>query len=410
MQQISARRAKTHNPHKAGARASDKSRKPASREAGLGKPGKSVEQTEKRKARRALHFAMKAKASDLLSEVLPAQSKALAGCGRWAIGPGVVTFTRKQTPSGPKASATGLQTCSAIWLCPDCSARIAAQRAAEVNGALQWARAQGYAIHMLTLTMRHDRRDKLRPSLEALKAAMKSLRQSKRWRDMNLRGSIAATEITHSEAAGFHPHAHIILISDAPESEACEAIEALRAEWLRSLKKAGREGNGHAFHVQNASEAGAYVAKMGAAAEITMAGQKAGRNGSQTPMELLAAAAEGCKRSASIWLEYAQAVHGVAALVWSRGLRETVESWLAEKPQAEAEGEGEAEGEEEILLQVHTGSLEWQYAKRRMVAILTAIESGGDIQAALYGPSDAEIWRGVVSRTQVIDDDDKGGP
>lgn len=80
------------------------------------------------------------------------------GCGRRirsSGGPVGIAF------DGETAGATNLQSCGSAWVCPVCSAKIQAHRAAELGQVLAWARAEMYTLAMVTLTVRHTKRDSL---------------------------------------------------------------------------------------------------------------------------------------------------------------------------------------------------------------------------------------------------------
>lgn len=226
---------------------------------------------------------------------------------------------------GRRSHFTGLQTCGSVWHCPVCSQRISESRRKEVNTLFAWGRSEGLTPVLLTLTARHGRADPLTELLGALKHALKLLRQSRAWRALkgSLVGSVTATEVT-TGASGWHPHFHIVLFFRGSSLAIAAALETLRPEWLRSLAKVGLHGNGHAFSWQDAKAAGNYVAKFGAAEELTLGSQKRGRAGSRTPVQLLEDADKGDQLAARLFREYAAAFKGRCQLSWSRGLKALV--------------------------------------------------------------------------------------
>ncbi len=74
--------------------------------------------------------------------------------------------------------------------------------------------------------------------------------------------------------------------------------------------------------VRPANYAGEYVAKWGFAPELTKAHLKAARRGGRSAWQLLAAAADGDKRAAWLFREFAQCFKGRQQLRWSQGLAE----------------------------------------------------------------------------------------
>lgn len=234
-----------------------------------------------------------------------------------AAGVDLVSSNYKDT-AGSFAHYEGLQTCGSVWHCPCCGARISETRKDELNQLLAWARAQGYKIKMITLTARHGRDDDLSELLKAMKEAKQRFARHRTYRGIKLHmvGSVTATEVTCGAANGWHPHFHMIVITDEEID-----MEPLRGAWLASLRGAGLDGAGAAFQVQNAEAAGRYIGKWGAAEELTMKDQKKSKGG-RTPAQLLAASCDDDDRVAGmLWSEYAEAFHGRRQLVWSRGLK-----------------------------------------------------------------------------------------
>ena len=114
------------------------------------------------------------------------------------------------------------------------------------------------------------------------------------------------------------------LIVKAADAAAAEAlIRLLQDPWLASLKGVGLSGTGQGFDVQNASAAGNYVAKWGAAEELTLTAKKEARSKTgRSPFQLLADYAErDDKQAGALFAEYAQVFKGLRQLVWSDGLK-----------------------------------------------------------------------------------------
>lgn len=202
---------------------------------------------------------------------------------------------------------------------------------------------------------------------------------------------MTATEVTHGRN-GWHPHFHEILLLDASPADALAMLETLRAGWRTSLAAVGLSGNEAAFQVQSAQAAGAYVAKFGAAEELALHGEKRGRNGSRGVWQLLDDARDGCARSAAIWREYALAFRGRRQLVWSPGLKARFNIGETSDDEAAAEVDP-APPAAEVLRGWVGASDRWRLARRRRVALVQAAETGGSLDAAEYGPTDALRWQ-----------------
>lgn len=367
---------------------------------GLGKDARKVV-GECRDGLRLERFAAKRKAAQLLRADAPKTAKRISDCCYVAHGD-EVTLSEVTNSDGSKSAAWGgVVTCRNVWACPVCSARIADERRAELNALLAWARAKGHAVHMLTLTHRHARREALADNLGRMKAALKTLRQSRTWRALPLVGNVTASEVTYGQANGWHVHFHILLISQGSADDAAAQIEAARPEWSRSLGKAGLTGNAHAFQLQAASQAGSYVAKFGAGEEIALGHAKQGRGGSRSPWQLLADARDGDAHAGHLFVEYALSFAGRRQLFWSRGLKALAD--IDETVKAEADGEA-AQRSEPVVLRSWPGcSMAWRHARRRRVAITHAVEQGTSVDEAEFGPSDAERWRRSLDATVVVE-------
>lgn len=357
--------------------------------AALGNNVKSVDHAAAHE-RNLSRFASKWAAANILKIHDAALSKRLSHCG-YVARQFEVTLERKGDTG--KAGFDGLKTCASVWCCPCCSPRISARRKDDLDVLLSGARASGLAVVMLTLTARHDRHMKLAPFLDALKDAKRRFRQRREWRGLKpvFVGSVTATEVTHGRN-GWHPHFHEIAVLDCLPAAALSLIEGLRAAWLACLHGVGLSGNEAAFQFQSAQAAGAYVAKFGAAEELALQGQKRGRNGSRGPWQLLDDARDGCARSAAIWREYALAFRGRRQLVWSPGLKARFNIGETSDDEAAAEVDP-APPAAEVLRGWAGASDRWRLARRRRVALVQAAETGGSLDAAEYGATDALRWR-----------------
>lgn len=250
--------------------------------------------------------------------------KARVGLCRWSVvskNAGVdMVASSYGDDQGDRVHFEGLQTCGSVWACPCCGARISETRRDEMNQLLAWARAQGYRVMMLTLTARHGRDDDLAELLERMKDAKQRWARHRSYRQIksSMIGSVTATEVTGGGAHGWHPHFHVILVLDGNVD-----LTRLRDAWLASLRGAGLDGAGAAFQAQGADAAGNYIAKWGAAEELTLSQRKKGRGRTgRTPAQLLAASCDEADRQAGhLWAEYATVFHGRRQLVWSRGLK-----------------------------------------------------------------------------------------
>lgn len=305
-----------------------------------------------------------------------------------------------------KAAFRGLKTCSNLWVCPVCSGRISFKRQGELNLLLQSARQAGYSPLLLTLTFQHKRGDVLASILDQFKDAQRRWRNRRDWAALkgSIIGTVSALELTHG-VNGWHPHAHILLIVKAAPAAAYKLVNGLRAGWLASLDGAGLHGGKAAWRLQDASAAGSYVAKWGAGEELALHGAKSGRNGARTPFAILADARDGCRQSGALFAEYAAAMVGRRQLVWANGLK--AQFGIGETSDADASQEAEPASVSSLeTLRSWASSGDWRNARRRRVAIVHAAQADGDLSAAEYGPTDAEIWWRHSQEAAILDPPD----
>lgn len=229
---------------------------------------------------------------------------------------------------GPNAYVTGLSTCSNVWLCPVCSAKIRTRRQLEVQSIATQHAARGGTVAMMTLTCRHDREHTLSELMEAQGEAWRSLTKDRRWvEDVRpfLAGTVRSWEVTQgfaTRAGSWHPHFHVLLLwQDGYDLALRDRSMAWIANaWAsRITARLGSRGtpNDHGFDYRRLdAHAAEYVAKIGA--EMTRADTKGGAQ----IWQLIDAVEDGETWATRRLLEYVTAVKGKRAIQFSRGLRE----------------------------------------------------------------------------------------
>jgi hypothetical protein len=261
------------------------------------------------------------------------ENKRLSGCTRW-LTYGESGVELRSYPALNKAKFSGLQTCSSVWMCPVCAAKITERRRSlELAPALVLARAQGLHVYMVTYTLRHNHSDRLGDLLDGLRKARKASRSGAAYVRIAARhgivGSIRALEVTHG-ANGWHPHIHELLFLDvAPDRVGL--VADLRAQWDRGLAKAGLKAvNSHGCDVaETYKHVEEYVAKYGkepkwgVAEEMSKQPVKKARDKSgKSAFQLLSDFTfEGDLKAGALFVEYAQVLHGSRQLYWSPGLK-----------------------------------------------------------------------------------------
>jgi hypothetical protein len=285
----------------------------------------------------------------------------------------------------------GLTTCGSVWLCTVCSAKIRATRADELVRGLDAHYDAGGAVHLLTMTVAHDRADRLRRLLGVEAAGWKLITNGGAWtrlkRATGLAGWVRAVEITEGDEHGWHPHFHILILTDAELDAAGLAALKLHmtSRWSKACEAAGLRPP-HPVHgvdfrpniARLGDELARYCAKVqewGVEQEITRGDLKSGRSRSRVPFEILRDYQErGELEDRDLWFEYVRAVKGLSAIRWSRGLKPRLLPGDDEKSDDEAaqiEANGELLGE----MTVHV----WRRVviARLEIAVLEAAEDGG---------------------------------
>jgi hypothetical protein len=272
---------------------------------------------------------------------------------------------------------------------------------------------------LLTLTIRHHAGERLGAVFGDLLACRKRWQQRAEWRKTirpEIAGSITAQELTHGRN-GWHPHVHmLVFVHVSPpsagadpicaaaqmEAQARAMLERARADWHDLTMKAGRGVTSHGFDIQGAAQAGRYVAKWGAAEELTLGAAKTARDPDKgrTPWDLLAEATDGDERAGRLWREYAEVFSGRRQLVWSPGFKAlTGVAEVSDEEAAENDEGGDPAGVAAL------GPDAWGVVRRHEchAAVLDAAEAGGldAVRSVLVGlaqtPEEAERVARAVS-------------
>lgn len=254
------------------------------------------------------------------------------------------------------AHFSGLERCASIWACPVCSSVIRAERAREVQQAVDWWQSpeQGCYIVFVTLTLRHKRGDPLATSLDAAMSAWRGLLQGKAWGTFKTRYGvryyIRAVEVTYG-VNGWHPHIHALLFTNKPLTK--DEGEAMKKDLYRrwsslvvqhggreptevrgvDVRRGDKDGKVLAQYLgkmqdSHTSTEGEVAPRRKIGAEIARFDFKSGRGQSVMPFELLDGQAADehledvdARTPGRLWVEYVEATHGRRAITWSRGLK-----------------------------------------------------------------------------------------
>jgi hypothetical protein len=226
---------------------------------------------------------------------------------------------------------SGTMKCGSLWCCPNCAARIAAARQGQVNQLLTRALAAGRGAVFLTLTISHSWGDELKPMREAVGKFFSALWSGragvalrKRW---GVEGHARTMETTHG-LNGWHPHIHAIVTTHGQltDAEIAELRAELAASWCDKVEAAGLtrplEAQQHMEAIHSPADAARYIAKHGAAEELTGWATKEGRQGGRTYFQILREyRLYGRKYDKMLCRIYERDIKGARFLTWSRGLK-----------------------------------------------------------------------------------------
>lgn len=226
-----------------------------------------------------------------------------------------------------KAFYSGLRVCGSVWACPVCASKISERRKAEVQSSMAVAKAKGWNVLLVTLTVSHTKHSDVKFLAENVPKAF-----SKMWdgragvqlrESLGLKGYIRALETTMGKN-GFHPHLHVLMFVDRKLTPG-QVHEFVSPQWQKMAVRVGlsEPSLDRGCRVDDGSKAGAYVAKTswGLESEVTKAQVKKGKNGSFSMMDLLLLSEAGDTLAGKAWQEYIEAFQGKRQLVWSKGLK-----------------------------------------------------------------------------------------
>lgn len=243
--------------------------------------------------------------------------------------------------SDGSATFGGLSTCSNVWCCPVCSAKISHYRVEQLKVLVDWAKRNNYVVSLLTLTQRHHKGDNLADlwkNISAAYARLQSMSGFMNFRNNIVVGSVKATEVTYGDN-GWHVHFHILFITTRTfEGYHCNKRgdtirDYIAAKFGLFLQKFGGDfiaaSGGMDWQIcKDGTEriVAKYVSKVHGdiAKELTLGNFKKARvKSSRTPFQILADIQEDNfqnKQDIAIFREYEKASHYKRQMHFSHGL------------------------------------------------------------------------------------------
>lgn len=339
----------------------------------------------------------------------------LAGTVDFAIGP--------NKAGHKKAKLVGSHACGSVWECPVCHGRICASRAQDVTQFATEARARGYTLRMITLTIRHAWDDDLVVTRKAVANAWRAVLQDRDVRKLRAAETwhaVRAMEVKHG-LNGWHPHLHVLVAISTPgdvevreklQTEAWDNGESdiedadwsadevrrrvIERAWIPACAKLAEESNRPLEGVAVVQtvitpESSDYLVKLGLEiADDRMKKAARDEEGSaplvvaplfehrRMPFEILADARAGDVQSADLWRWFAYAMVGSRQLTWGHGVRKAF--GLAVEPTEEDLAIERADVEtDRVVLSIDTETYRRAIGSRPglLAAVLDALELYG---------------------------------
>lgn len=340
----------------------------------------------------------------------------------------VLRWTPPAPFSGPDSSGTagfsGLFTCGNVWLCSECSIRIAVKRAQELEMVLShFVQRGGWAV-LVTLTMRHRQGHTLAQCLKALGKGWSAVTTGRAWQAekdaSGYAGYARALEITHGDN-GWHAHVHAVLVFDRqPSDDMVDAMAgAMFGRWSAAVQRAGMPAPTleHGLDVQKLDPAkgqglqeqsaawSRYVTK-GLAAESLLGGVKDAKGANRSIRQLMTdatvpqvweAPGNGDMVSSldltarALLREYEVATKGRRQLTWSNGRHDLRAAAQLEPEQTDEEIAAEQlDGEDVAVIPRES----WRAVEHRAAELIGVTERGGpDAGRSWLTSVGVEWWR-----------------
>lgn len=287
------------------------------------------------------------------------------GCGRTVRDKnGVGVRLGPREGGGMVAGFSGLATCGSVWVCPVCSAKIAAHRQGEIQAALAAWVAGGGRVAMTTFTIRHNKRHPLAQLWPAISDAWHAVSSGDAWNiEQEMFGvvmervvrtgknkgklvsakrirTIRVIEVTNG-ANGWHIHVHSLLLlrNDVNPLDVELLGDQMFMRWRDSVTRAGLPAPSWSHGIDakllggdqvdvdladyfvKATYDGRDIASS-ASMEVARGDLKSARGDNRTPFQILeSVVAVGDADDLDTWHEWEAASKGRRQVAWSVGLR-----------------------------------------------------------------------------------------
>lgn len=224
--------------------------------------------------------------------------------------------------------------CGSLWSCPVCAKQITEQRRSELGQLIKyWENQADSDIKLMTLTFSHSKDEPLKVLLSKLSKAITMFYGSRVFKDLTklckVKFKVRSLEVTYG-SNGWHPHFHILLLTNDTDDLAYAYRNRLAKLWIRCCEAKGLKSPSmqHGLDIRDGTYANDYISKWGIDYEMTKGHVKRGRKDSFTPFDILQLSIENetifDKSPSKLWQEFGVAMKGSRQLVWSRGLKKLV--------------------------------------------------------------------------------------
>jgi len=184
---------------------------------------------------------------------------------------------------------------------------------------------------MVTVTLQHDKTDRLADLLRCLKDAVRKLKSGRWWSNFKDRWGVAAYvssyEITWGDRSGWHPHAHILLFLDCDQLDVDGMWSEMVTKYVTIIDRlGGYASRNHSLDVTPGdSQVSDYLIKHvtvddGLALEMSSTDTKDGRMGSKSFWDLVFTS-KYFSYASDLVKEYANATYRLQSFIWSRGAK-----------------------------------------------------------------------------------------
>ena len=338
-------------------------------------------------------------------------------CGKLPLGGGLVAVKASgRAGAGRTAGFGGLQTCGSTWACPECSAKIAHTRKAELHAAQKEARRRGWTIAHVTMTMRHHNGQALKDLWDALSYAWGAATSGRAWQAEKLlfgvQGWVRLVEVTHGEN-GWHVHVHSLIFSDAKGfgRNPGNLASLMFVRWAAALKRktmkapliehgglkvrvlGGQDDDLSDYFTKNVYAAESEEKDLERLAlEMARGDLKDAKDGNRTPFKILEdVVTNGDAQDLALWHEWERGSKGRRQMTWSRGLRDD----LVQEPELSDEeiAQQDVGGDVVVLLTGPTWkAICREKGTRSTVRSMACMDDTGDVLRAYLG---ARGWEWV---------------